>query len=202
MGLAAVLEAHTDLSVLNVSVSDSAWPHADVAVCDYDRGLAAARAAAKSPVPRRGPSVLIVSHVDTEGDIRRALDAGVVGYLLLSTSLDDLTTAVREVCDGSRYLSREVARRVVDSLMQSRLTRRELQVVQLVSEGASNKVIASTLNITVGTVKAHMRALLDKLGAANRMQAAAAASRRGLLPGRLSKSVLGLSSRAESEVLS
>jgi len=180
----------------------SAWPHVDVAICDYDRGLAAARAAAKSQAPQRGPSVLIVSHVDTEGDIRRALDAGVVGYLLLNTSLDDLATAVREVCDGSRYLSREVARRIVDSLMHSSLTKRELQVVQLVSDGASNKVIASTLDITVGTVKAHMRAVLDKLGATNRMQAAAAASRRGLLPGRLATPVLSPSSRPESEVVS
>jgi DNA-binding NarL/FixJ family response regulator len=178
----------------------SAWPHVDVAICDYDRGLAAARTAAERQA--RGPSVLIVSHVDTEGDIRRALDAGVVGYLLLNTSLDDLATAVREVCDGSRYLSREVARRIVDSLMHSSLTKRELQVVQLVSDGASNKVIASTLDITVGTVKAHMRAVLDKLGASNRMQAAAAASRRGLLPGRFAKPLTGLSAQPESEAIS
>ena len=199
------------MSVLNRSAAANeatgpgaaaAWSHADVAVCDYDRGLAAARAAAKGQAHQRGPSVLIVSHVDTEGDIRRALDAGVVGYLLLNTSLDDLATAVREVCDGSRYLSREVARRVVDSLMHSPLTKRELQVVQLVSGGASNKVIASTLNITVGTVKAHMRAVLDKLGATNRMQAAAAASRRGLLPGRFAKPLTGLPAQPESEAIS
>ena len=150
-------------------------------ICDYESAWPAL------PLGRttvwKPPPVVIVSHVSREGDIRRALAAGVQGYLLLDSTAQEIVDAVIEVCNGSHYITPRVAKRVVDGILGSSLTNRELEVVGFVSEGASNKVIALHLNISVGTVKAHMRSVLDKLGAANRMEAAAIAARRGLVPG-------------------
>jgi two-component system NarL family response regulator len=186
LGLLAALQGRPGFLLVDPAADDSA-PLVDVMVCDYETGIETVSRHRESRHLDVSPSVLIVSHIDTEGDVRRALDAGVQGYVLLGASLDELAASVREISDGARYVSNEVARRIVDSVVGSSLTHRELEVVSLVSLGASNKLIAARLGITVGTVKAHMRSVLDKLGAANRMEAAAVAARRGLLPGHASR---------------
>jgi len=175
IGLATALGGRAEMLVARLAGDD--WPAADVAICD----LETARDALGHGAMR--PAILVVSHVDGEGEIRRAFDAGVKGYLLLDSPAREVAEAVVEICNGARYVSRAVGKKVLDGIAIASLTHREIEVVRWVSIGASNKVIAQQLDISVGTVKAHMRAVLEKLGAANRMEAAAMAVRRGLVPG-------------------
>ncbi|HEY9024554.1 MAG TPA: LuxR C-terminal-related transcriptional regulator, partial [Burkholderiaceae bacterium] len=84
-----------------------------------------------------------------------------------------------------RYLGRAVAQRMADSMTRASLTQREADVLRFVVAGESNKVIARSLRIEVGTVKTHVSAILAKLDARSRTQAAAIAIARGLVePGK------------------
>lgn len=158
------------------------WPAADVVVSDYDGGLAwlagqrgAAHAAAG------GPSVLVVSWSDSESEIRAALQAGVRGYLFGNCTLEDLVTAVRAVGRGAHHLCDRAACLVAQSLTRTPLTARETEVLRLIACGLPNKLIASRLDIAIGTVKAHTKAILAKLEAGSRTEATVIAEQRGLL---------------------
>ena len=100
------------------------------------------------------------------------------------------------LANGGRYLSRGVAQRMVDSLTDESLTSREIQVLQLVVAGESNNAIARWLQIGVGTVKSHMNAIMTKLDARSRTQAAAIAVTRGLVGERMPISPGSFSLRA------
>ena len=114
-------------------------------------------------------------------DIRRAIEAGVHGYILLGGPLAELIEGATTLARGLRYLSRSVAQRMADSLTHTPLTSREIQVLSLVAVGESNKAIARELRIEMGTVKSHMTSIMSKLGATSRTQAAGIAATRGLV---------------------
>jgi DNA-binding NarL/FixJ family response regulator len=123
----------------------------------------------------------VVSQVDSEMNVRRALECGVSGYLPQSCQPDQLIDATLALARGQRYLERSVAQRLADAMTQDLPTPREIDVLRLMAIGLCNKAISSELNIAVGTVKAHIKALLQKLEAATRTEAADVARRRGLL---------------------
>lgn len=158
---------------------------ADVVVADYDTALAffeGDRRGAGERTTHR-PRVMVISHRDGEFEIRHALNRGVNGYLLLNCGLDDMIRGVRALHRGQRHLDHTAAQRVLESLHHESLTAREDDVLRLIAEGHLNKTIAGKLNISLGTVKAHVKAILSKLGARTRTEAAAVAQRRGLLGG-------------------
>jgi two-component system NarL family response regulator len=95
-----------------------------------------------------------------------------------------------------RYLCPLVAQRMADSLSRASLTSREIEVLQLVVTGESNKAIARRLNIELGTVKSHMTAIMSKLGATSRTQAAAIAAERGLVQERVLAQPVPFAARA------
>jgi DNA-binding NarL/FixJ family response regulator len=130
---------------------------------------------------RRLPGVVVVTSRDSEADVCNALQAGVGGYLLGSCGLNELEDAVRAVGRGSPYLCEVAASLVATSLTRTPLTMRESEILRLIGSGMSNKMVASELNIALGTVKAHVRTTLDKLGARSRTQAIVIAAQRGLL---------------------
>jgi DNA-binding NarL/FixJ family response regulator len=132
---------------------------------------------------------------DREADIRRAIEAGIHGYLLLGGPLSELIEGVTTVANGVRYLGRAVAQRVADSLTRSSLTSRETEVLRLVTTGESNKAIARQLNIELATVKSHMTAIMTKLNATSRTQAADIAATRGLVAERVFARPAPLASR-------
>ena len=101
--------------------------------------------------------------------------------MIVGCSVDSVADAVRAVHQGLRHLDPVAAHRIAESMFHEPLTGRETQVLQLVATGCANKVIAARLQIGVGTVKTHMRSVLDKLDVASRTEAAAVAHRRGLL---------------------
>jgi DNA-binding NarL/FixJ family response regulator len=109
------------------------------------------------------------------------MEAGVSGYLLVTSPLDMLLRAVRTVIDGGTALDPIVATKMRDSLKGPKLTVRELEVLQLLTEGLSDKEIARRLARSTGTVKTHVKSVLTKLNTARRTEAVAVAQRRGLL---------------------
>lgn len=173
-GVAALLRCSMDFAVLPAGVEE-----ADVLVADYATGIL--RATHPSPRHGRTPAVLVVSDQERSWQIRRAVDAGVRGYLLQDCSTDELSDAARSVAAGRRYLSRSVADRLLDTLVQTIPTARELDVLQLIARGLGNKDIGRQLGIGEGTVKTHVKAILSKLGEPTRTGAIAEALRRGLL---------------------
>jgi two-component system, NarL family, response regulator len=125
--------------------------------------------------------VLIVTTYDGDEDIFRCLRLGAKGYLLKDAPPSEILTAIRVVGGGGQYTSHLVAAKAMRRLPQASLTRREQDVLVQIAEGQSNKDIASRLNMTEGTVKTHVKAILAKLDAMSRTEAVAIATRRGLL---------------------
>ncbi len=172
-GLASLLARVDELELAHGADAD-----ADVVVTDY---LSALRRLRQAGDPDAGPRIVVLTRRDSELDIRCALSQGVDGYMIVGCSVDAIVDAVRAVHQGLRHLDPVATHRVAESMFHEPLTGREKQVLQLVATGCANKVIAARLQIGVGTVKTHMRSVLDKLDAASRTEAAAVAHRRGLL---------------------
>jgi len=183
-GLGATLQGHADLSVTVASdtLPAPAELRCDVLVADYATGLRCIEALAPSPEFRHGPSprLLIVTSRDGEWDIRSALTRGVPGYLLLECPAERLLHAVRSLARGGRCYDDAVSARMAESLVHAPLTKRERDVLNLISQGAGNKHIARTLDIQLGTVKTHVKAILAKLDVRTRTQAVVVAEHRGL----------------------
>ena len=153
----------------------------DVVITDYDNAMQLAHSALPSHDMLASARILVLTNNDREAEIRRAIEAGIHGYILLGGPLDELIDGATTVANGLRYLSRSVAQRMADSLTRTSLTSREIEVLSLVAIGDSNKAIARDLQIEVGTVKSHMTAIMAKLGATSRAQAACIAADRGLV---------------------
>jgi DNA-binding NarL/FixJ family response regulator len=185
-GIDAALIAAPGIEV--VTASDKAsFPDAHVVICDYDSGMAwAHHQRFRSSPARHAPGVVVITWRDNEADVRAALQSGIGGYLLGSCGVSKLVDAVRAVGRGSPYLCEVAATLVAKSLTRTPLTVRESEILQLIASGMSNKSIASELSIALGTVKAHARAILDKLSARSRTQATVIAAQRGLLGSRSS----------------
>ena len=129
------------------------------------------------------PSVAIVILSGYEGseDIYRALRAGVRGYLMRGVSDAEIIEAIITVKSGRRHIPNEIAIRLAERMDNSTLSERELQVLQQIIKGKSNKEIADLLSITEGTVKYHVTGILTKLGVTDRTHAATVALLRGIV---------------------
>ncbi|MFJ1753677.1 response regulator [Kitasatospora sp. NPDC088134] len=161
----------------------------DVRMPDLD-GISVLRRLRALPDP---PVVAMLTTFDTDEYIGTALRAGAAGFLLKDTAPEQLVHAVRVLATGGSVLSPTVARTVISGYVDGggpdlaaaaltcRLTGRELDVLALLGEGLSNSEIADRLFLGTGTVKDHISAILGKLGAANRVQAAVLAHRAGLV---------------------
>ncbi len=129
------------------------------------------------------PKVLVVTNYDTDADILGAIEAGAVGYLLKDAPPQELLAAVRSTAEGDSALSPIVADRLMTRVRTPRtsLTPRELEVLQLVAAGASNRQIGQDLMLSEATVKSHLVHIYDKLGVRSRTSAVAAAREQGVL---------------------
>ncbi|MCI0615765.1 response regulator transcription factor, partial [bacterium] len=114
-------------------------------------------------------------------DIHRALQAGAKGYLLKETSRHELFDAIRSVHSGRRYIPPAVAMQLAERPALSELTPRELEILQQIVSGKSNKEIGDTFSITEATVKGHVSNILQKLGVADRTEAVTTALKRGIV---------------------
>ena len=125
--------------------------------------------------------MIVLTTYDGDEDIYRSLQAGARGYLLKDVFFEDLEEAIRKVNAGSRRIPAEVAERLAGRMSGSELTGRELEVLQQIVAGKSNKEIGSHLNISEATVKSHINNILSKLGVTDRTQAATTALQRGIV---------------------
>ncbi len=125
--------------------------------------------------------IIVLTTFDGDEDIYRALQAGAQSYLLKGMSYDELLDAIRSVHAGARRIPPAVAERLAERMAGQELTARELQVLELIVRGRSNKEISTDLSISEATVKSHINSLLSKLGVTDRTQAATTALQRGIV---------------------
>jgi DNA-binding NarL/FixJ family response regulator len=193
-GISALLDQISDLTVVAGGSSvDALLKHAKPDVILLDLGL------------RNGDSLRVVHRVKTEfpdakvivmdllplhEEIVEFVNAGVSGFIMKDASLDDLVNTIRAVSKGAHVLPPQmtgslfsqiardaVARGRPEVLESVRMTAREREVVDLISEGCSNKEIAARLHIATHTVKSHVRNIMEKLTLHTRLQIAAYAHR-------------------------
>jgi DNA-binding NarL/FixJ family response regulator len=128
-----------------------------------------------------GARIIVLTTFDGDEDIFRALQAGAKGYLLKGTDADELTAAIRSVYAGKSKIPAFVAEKLAERMGGPALTTRELDVLNRIVAGRSNKEIASDLHISEATVKTHINSLLSKLNVSDRTQAATTALQRGIV---------------------
>ncbi|SEG72888.1 DNA-binding response regulator, NarL/FixJ family, contains REC and HTH domains [Nonomuraea solani] len=127
--------------------------------------------------------VLVLTTYDTDKDVLPAIEAGATGYLLKDTDRDELIRAVHAAARGEAVLSPSVATRLLGQVRAPAdpLSARELEVLRLIADGATNREAAARLFISEATVKSHVLHIYAKLGVNDRAAAVAVAFRRGLL---------------------
>ena len=125
--------------------------------------------------------VLILTTYDGEENIYRGINAGARGYLLKDARPSELLDAIRKVHGGERVLPAVVAGKLADRLAANPLTPRELQVLELLAVGRSNRDIALALGTSEHTVKTHLRSIFEKLDAISRLEAVNIAFQRGIV---------------------
>lgn len=152
---------------------------ADLFVFDQDSGIQWAKDHRSEPGVQA--KVMVVAMSGQEIHARAAIEAGVRGYVLVDCAPEEIADAAVAVAAGRRHLCSGATLRMAESLAQPSLTQREHDVIALVFRGSNNKEVARSLNISVGTVKSHMRGVMSKLGARCRTEASWIASQRGLI---------------------
>jgi two-component system NarL family response regulator len=187
-GIALIINQEPDMEVVGacatgeeaVILHRSCRP--DVTLMDLRLGRTSGVDAIKA-IRHEDPTARIVVLTMYEGDedIFRAHEAGATTYLLKDTLSADLIRVVREVHAGERPVLPEVQARLAQRAALPRLTAREMEVLQLVSEGLRNKEVGATLGIAEGTVQIHVKNIFAKLNVNDRTAAVQVAARRGLI---------------------
>ena len=187
-GLAAVLNAVDDLEVVGQASDGTAAVGAfrdlqpDVAIVDLRMqpmdGVELTKALREQNPNAR---VILLTTYDTDEEIFRGLRAGASSYLLKDVDSTRLAETIRSVHAGRKEIPPEIAAKLADHVASETLTPRQEEVLRGVAEGKSNLEIAKALYVSEGTVKAHVKAILQKLGARDRTQAITIAIKRGLV---------------------
>lgn len=187
-GVALILAREPDIKVVAMAAS------ADEAVAEFKRhlpditlmdlrlgdrsGIDAIREIRQEYPTAR---IVVLTMYQGDEDIHRALTAGAATYLLKDALSDDLIRVVREVHAGGHPMGPDVRARLDQRATQPTLTRREIQVLQLVSQGKRNKEIAAILGLSEDTVPVHVKNIFAKLRVNERTAAVNVALRRGII---------------------
>lgn len=190
-GLRAAFETEPDIEVAGEAangregVERAAALRVDVVLMDLRMpemdGVAAITALRSS---RPEIKTLVLTTFDGDADVLPAVEAGATGYLLKDAPTEELLRAVRAAAAGEPVLSPSVAGRLMNRVRRperAALTRREIEVLALVADGASNRQAAAKLFISEASIKTHLLHIYDKLGVRDRAAAVGEAYRRGLL---------------------
>ncbi len=190
-GIVGMLASQDDLEVVGEAADGAAAVrmHAllepDVTVMDlqmplHDGVSAITRIREQHPDAR----ILVLTTYDTEKDVERALEAGAAGYLLKDTAREELYRAVRVVASGEAMLSPSVAKHVLRRMRkpaEDDLSKREVEVLELVARGNTNQQVGRALHISTATVKTHLVHIYAKLGVDDRTSAVTTALSRGTI---------------------
>lgn len=154
----------------------------DVTLMDLRLGSASGVDAIKA-IRKENPEarIIVLTMYEGDEDIYRAHQAGATTYLLKDTLSSDLVRVVREVHAGERPVLPEVQARLAERASMPTLTSREVEVLQLISQGLRNKEVGAMLGITEGTVQIHVKNIFAKLNVNDRTGAVQVAVRRGLI---------------------
>jgi DNA-binding NarL/FixJ family response regulator len=193
--LAAVLEHDAELSVaalassLGEALEFLERESADVILLDYrlpDTNGVDATLAIKQIAP--DSAVVMVTAVEDERVLLAALEAGCAGFVTKTADLTDVRDAVRRAASGEASITPSLLTRLLGRMAQQRtgavgadLTARENEVLRMIGAGMTNGEIAERLFLSVNTVRNHVQSVLNKLGAHSKLEAAAIATREGLI---------------------
>jgi DNA-binding NarL/FixJ family response regulator len=187
-GLASVLESEPDMELVGEAANGREAIESvrrlrpDVTLMDLRMpdmsGIEAIEA-----IRKEQPLARIIMLTTYKGDVQAlgAIKAGAAGYLLKSMVRTELLETIRAVHAGKRRIPQEIANEIAQHAGDDALTHREVEVLKLVARGNSNKLVAAALCISEGTVKAHLKNILPKLGASDRTHAVTIAMSRGIL---------------------
>jgi len=196
-GLRVVIEAQPDLQLVGEAsngeqaVRQVMALHPDIVIMDLQMpvkdGLAATREIAQADPHAQ---VLVLTSYPDDDNVYAAIKAGAMGFLLKDSSAEYLLDAIRTVVRGESVLHPTIARKLMQEIKKppklpptaEPLTPREVQVLGCLAQGMANSQIANELSVSVRTVSAHIRNILDKLHLANRTQAALYALEQGIAP--------------------
>ena len=194
-GLVALLSTQSDFIVVGQASTGSEMitnveiARPDVVLLDLEMPeLHGVEALTRVTTEHPGLKVLVFTAYDDDERMIAAVQAGAQGYMLKGSARDEVFAAIRAISQGGTHLQPEAASRLMredsseaQELDASRLTARELEVLELLAKGMTNKEIAAKLVITVPTVKFHVSSIMRKLDAGNRTEAVLTAAERGII---------------------
>jgi len=128
-----------------------------------------------------GAIIVVLTTLDGDEQIYRALEAGARGYLLKDMVRKELIHAIRQVAAGRRYIPPQIGSVIAENFPRTDLTHQEIEILKLIALGQKNKDIAYTLSISVNTVEAHVKRIIGKLRAEDRTHAVTIALKRGII---------------------
>jgi two-component system, NarL family, response regulator LiaR len=196
-GLRVVIDTQPDLELVGEAsngeqaVQQALTLHPDIVIMDLQMpvkdGLAATREIAQTDPQTQ---VLVLTSYPDDENVYAAIKSGAMGFLLKDSSAEYLLDAIRTVARGESVLHPTIARKLMQEIKKppklpptaEPLTPREVQVLGCLAQGMANSQIANELSVSVRTVSAHVRNILDKLHLANRTQAALYALEQGIAP--------------------
>lgn len=188
-GLRAVLEKTGRIDVI-ADVGSAQESYDAISATDIDvvlmdlrleDGVDGVAATAEIRREENAPRVLILTTFDSDADIFRAVEAGATGYLLKDAQPQDLVRAIEAAQRGEIIFAPRVAERLADREEIPDLTRREIEILERVAAGKSNRMIGEALFISEATVKTHLARAFTKMGVASRTEATSKARRLGLI---------------------
>jgi two-component system NarL family response regulator len=127
------------------------------------------------------PRVIVLTSFEFDEEIYRAVQAGAHGYLLKNTQQHEIVEAITAVHSGKRYIPQHIAARLADRMLRSNLTTRELEILEMLANGCTNKEIGGALEISDNTVRNHVINIIEKLEVSDRTEAATTAIQRGII---------------------
>ena len=145
--------------------------------------LGGAEATARIHADNPAMKILILTTFGTSAELKKAMDAGATGALVKSSSRTEIVDAIRGVMAGKQVLSDEIRHTIENFSSMPELSPRQIEILNLVAKGFSNKEIAEIVGISSETVKEHVANIFQRIGASSRAEAATLAVSLGLITG-------------------
>jgi DNA-binding NarL/FixJ family response regulator len=189
VGIAAIINARPDMTVTAqagtgeeaIALFRKSLPDLTLMDLRLPGAISGVDAIARIRAIQPQAKVIVVTTYEGDEDIHRALEAGARGYVIKGMPYQTLVEALQRVHAGGRFIPPPVAKALASRTPNSDLSTRELEVLEQLVAGKSNKEIATKLGITEATVKSHVSTILLRLNVEDRTQAAVSALRRGLV---------------------